>query len=186
MNAHTSTTVPLNNPTLTFAGFRALYFQILFIAAAVLLPAAAHMSGISVRLLLPMHWPVLLAGLVYGWRAGLLTGLLAPAVNYLLTGFPLPPILPSMTVELLTYGLVTGLLREVFRINPFIAVTVAAIAGRIVFVISVVAGNVVTADQAAYFQAALMPGVVAAIVQVAALPFVAQWWIAKERKPDSE
>jgi hypothetical protein len=169
-------------PTLSFTGMRAFLFQLLFIALAVLLPAAAHLTGISVRMLLPMHWPVLLAGLVYGWRAGLLTGILAPVVNYLITGYPLPPILPSMTVELLTYGFIAGILREVFRFNAFIAIAIAAVLGRLVFAGSVIILNVVPVNQVEYFRAALVPGIFAALLQIILLPIGAQWWIDQARK----
>ena len=60
---------------------RALLFQALLIVAAVVLPAVAHLSGAPVRILLPMHWPVLLAGLVYGWRGGGAVGLADPSAS---------------------------------------------------------------------------------------------------------
>lgn len=185
MSFSSESALDIHKPTLTFSGTRAIVFQTFIIGAAVILPAAAHLSGVSVRLLLPMHWPVLLSGLVYGWRAGLLTGLLAPAVNYLMTGYPLPLILPSMTVELLTYGLVSGLLRENVRWNPFGSVAVAVIAGRTVFALSVIVGSVVPGNLAEYFIAALIPGIGAAILQIALLPIAAQWWITQQRDDSS-
>jgi uncharacterized membrane protein len=174
--------ISLNKPTLALSGARAFMFQGLLITAAVVLPVVAHLAGAPVRFLLPMHWPVILAGLVYGWRAGLLTGLLCPMVSYFLSGFPLPNILPSMTVELLTYGLVTGLLREVMRLNSFISVTIALLLGRIVFVVSVLLGNSLRTNYLEYFQAALTPGIIAALLQIALLPLLANWWIGQERR----
>lgn len=182
MNLETRSAAAWQSPTLSFSGLRAFLFQLLFIALAVCLPAAAHLTGISVRMLLPMHWPVLLAGLVYGWRAGALTGILAPVVNYLITGYPLPPILPSMTVELLSYGFIAGLLRETFRFNAFIAVAIAAVIGRMVFAGSVLVLNIVPVNQMEYFRAALVPGIVAALLQIILLPLGAQWWIDQARK----
>ena len=182
MSIYNESVIALNKPTLTLSGVRAYVFQLLLIAAAVILPVVSHLSGAPVRFLLPMHWPVILAGLVYGWRAGVLTGALAPIVSYVLSGFPLPVILPSMTVELLTYGLVTGLLRELVRLNPFLSVAFALVLGRIVFVLSVLLGNSVTTNQLAYFQAALTPGMIAGVFQIALLPFLAKWWIGQERR----
>jgi len=172
----------LDKPTLAFSGIRAFVFQFLLIAAAVLLPLISHVSGVPVQILLPMHWPVILAGLVYGWRAGFLTGALAPVVSYLLSGFPLPDILPSMTAELLTYGFVTGLLREHMRLNPFLSVSIALVLGRIVFVLSVLLANSAVTHYLEYVQAALTPGLFAAIFQIALLPFLANWWIGQERR----
>ena len=171
----------LDKPTLTLSGVRAFLFQVSFIGAAVALPSLAHLTGAPVRYLLPMHWPVILAGLAYGWRGGALTGLLAPVTSYLLSGLPSPVILPSMTLELLIYGLVTGFLREQTRLSSFLSVTVALVAGRIVFVASLLLGNVVTADHSAYFRAALLPGLVAALCQIAFLPLLGKWWVRQER-----
>lgn len=181
MTTFNQSAIALDKPTLALSGIRAITFQVLLIAAAVILPVVSHLSGAPVRFLLPMHWPVILAGLVYGWRAGILTGVLAPVVSYVLSGFPLPNILPSMMVELLTYGLVTGLLRELVRLNPFFSVAIALVLGRFVFVLSVLLGNSVATNHLEYFQAALTPGIIAAILQIALLPFLAKWWIRQER-----
>lgn len=182
MSINNESAISLNKPTLALSGVRAFTFQALLIVATVALPVLAHLSGVPVRFLLPMHWTVILAGLVYGWRAGILTGLLAPILSYFFSGFPLPNILPSMTIELLTYGLVAGLLREVARLNPFISVAIALVLGRITFIMSVFLGNTVTTNHTEYLQAALLPGVVAALCQVVLLPFIAKWWIAQERR----
>ena len=167
--------------TLAFWGMRSLVFQLVLIGAAVALPAVAHLTGAPVRVLLPMHWPVILAGLVYGWRGGALTGLLAPAASYLVSGMPYPPMLPAMTVELFAYGFAAGLLVENLRINSFLAVATALVVGRLVFAITVLAGFGVNGNFAAYFQAALIPGLFAAAGQVIVLPFIARWWINKEQ-----
>jgi niacin transporter len=183
MSAQNESIISVAKPTLTFSGLRALVFQLILISATVILPVVAHLSGAPVRLLLPMHWPVILAGLIYGWRSGLLTGILAPIVSYLLSGFPLPNILPSMTMELLTYGLVAGILREVLRFNPFLSVAIALIIGRIVFIVSVLFGNSTgITSYPEYFQAALLPGVIAGLFQIALLPLLAKWWMNREQR----
>jgi hypothetical protein len=82
--------IALSRPTLVLSGSQAIVFQTSLFGAAVILPVLAHWFNAPVRYLLPMHWPVILAGLVYGWRGGALTGLLAPSVSYLVSGFPLP------------------------------------------------------------------------------------------------
>jgi uncharacterized membrane protein len=177
---HTSISIP--KPTLALSGTRAYVSQTFLIGIAIVLPLIAHLTGAPVRYLLPMHWPVILAGLIYGWRSGALIGLLAPVVNYLLSGFPLPAILPSMTVELLTYGLVAGLLRERFSMSAWLAVTLALIAGRLVFIISVFIAHVVTSNYLGYFIPALLPGLVAGLGQILFLPMLAQWWVKQEQR----
>ncbi|RLB05283.1 MAG: hypothetical protein DRG50_07465, partial [Deltaproteobacteria bacterium] len=125
MNNYNERAISVQQPTLAFWKVRAFLFQGLLVAAAMLLPVVAHLSGAPVRILLPMHWPVILAGLVYGWRGGALIGLVAPTVSFLFSGLPLPRILPAMTIELFTYGFFTGLFRERFRWNPCASVAVA-------------------------------------------------------------
>jgi len=173
-------------PTLSINNLRAYSFQVLLISAAVLLPLAAHLSGAPVRVLLPMHWVVLLAGLVYGWRGGAITGFMAPIVSFLLSGFPYLPMLPSMTLELLTYGFIAGFLRENQIVNSYWSVAVALVAGRLVFIGSVLVGNSDIENYASYFQAALLPGIITGFAQIALLPFSAKWWVDQETKNKNE
>lgn len=186
MSQHHESVISFEKPTLVLSGARAYFFQLLLIGSAVGLPVAAHLAGAPVRYLLPMHWPVILAGLVYGWRGGALTGFLAPVVSYFFSGYPLPNILPSMTVELLVYGLIAGALRERFSLNAFLSVTIALILGRIVFVLSVLMGFSGAINYAAYFQSALLPGIVAALCQILLLPFLSTWWIKQEKQSSNK
>lgn len=139
------------------------------VAAAILLPAVAHLSGAPVRWLLPMHWPVILAGLMLGWRSGLLVGLLAPTSNWLLTGYPLPMVLPAMTVELAIYGFASGWLMQ-RGWKPILSVAIAALIGRLFFITTVA----LTAGYAgvfwAYLPAAMLPGLFAGVLQALFLP----------------
>ena len=186
MPNYNDSVISFEKPTLVLSGVRAYLFQLLLIGSAVGLPVAAHLLGAPVRYLLPMHWPVILAGLVYGWRGGALTGFLAPVVSYFFSGYPLPNILPSMTVELLVYGLVAGFLRERFSLNAFLSVTIALILGRIVFVLTVLMGFSGATNYAAYFQSALLPGIVAALCQILLLPFLSTWWIKQEKQSSNK
>ena len=71
---------------------RALTLQFgLVLAGAWALPALIHLLGLPVRQLLPMHWPAILAGLVYGWRSGAVIGAASPIVSYLISGMPSEP-----------------------------------------------------------------------------------------------
>ena len=154
----------------------------LLLAAAFLLPAGFHVAGLPVRQLLPMHWPVLLVGLCYGWRSGLIVGALAPAVSFLISGHPLPHILPSMTLELAAYGGLAGAFRQTFRSNGFISTGLAVIGGRLVFIGIVLLTGAVAQPFFEYAKAALLPGIPAAIGQIVLLPLIAGWWVKRERK----
>ena len=79
------------------------------IALGITLPQAFHMIPNAGSVFLPMHIPVLLCGLICGWKYGLIVGILTPALSSLITGMPPAAILPGMICELGAYGLVSGL-----------------------------------------------------------------------------
>ena len=82
----------------------------LFCAIGVLLPQAFHMFGTAAGMtFLPMHIPVLMAGLIIGPVCGLVTGVVSPVLSCLFTGMPAPVKLPFMLFELAAYGLFSGL-----------------------------------------------------------------------------
>ena len=57
------------------------------------------------NMLLPMHLPVFLGGLLLGWQYGLILGAVLPLMRSLLFGMPpLYPVALAMTFELATYG----------------------------------------------------------------------------------
>ncbi len=162
---------------------RALPIQgLLLVSSALLLPAAAHLMELPVRILLPMHWPVLLAGLCYGWRSGLLIGLASPTVSYLLSGMPPPTILAAMTVELAAYGFLAGLFCETVRLGRWAATALALIGGRLLFVAVAAASGAVGGPILEYLKAALVPGLPAAIAQLLLLPPIAGWWVHREQR----
>lgn len=153
----------------------------LLLAAAWLLPAAAHAAGLPVRLLLPMHWPVLLAGLCYGWRSGAVVGLAAPAVSVMLSGHPSPAVLPAMTVELGTYGLLAGLGIQGFGLGRRLATLTGVLGGRMVFIAAVLATGAAAGPLVPYLRAALLPGLAAMVGQIVLLPWLAGWWVRREQ-----
>lgn len=175
MANHLSRTV---DTTLPAFGASAVLLQVLLVGvAAFVMPAAAHAAGVPVRVFLPMHWPVILAGLVYGWRSGLLVGAAAPLVSFAVSGMPPVFILPAMTAELAMYGLAAGLLRERFKLNAFLATAAALIAGRIVYVAFAIGTGTNGTPIGEYLAAALLPGAAAAIAQLLILPIAANGWV---------
>ncbi len=178
LSAHPSAwTLPARQP-------RALTIQFgLVLCAAWLLPAVIHLLGLPVRQLLPMHWPALLAGLVYGWRSGALIGAASPIVSYLIAGMPRPEVLPSMTLELAAYGCIAGFFVEVLGRGRFQAALAAVIGGRLVFLAVMVLTGAITTSLSTYLQAAMVPGLVAALAQVVLLPLLASAWVKAESAP---
>jgi hypothetical protein len=148
----------------------------LLVLAAVVLPALAHAAGVAGNAVLPMHWPVLLAGLCYGRRAGALLGIAAPLAAFALSGMPPVVVLPAMAAELATYGAVAGLAHASRPALRVAATALALVLGRAVFVLAM---GVQHGDATGAF-AGLASGAVAALVQLAVLPLVATWWVRRE------
>jgi hypothetical protein len=108
------------------------------IAGAVALPQLLHvlgaLSGAGTafgEILLPMHLPVIFCGLIAGPAAGALAGFFSPIISFMLTGMPKAGMLPFMVIELLSYGLIAGLLRK-NKINTLIKVLITQVGGRAV------------------------------------------------------
>ena len=83
----------------------------LFLALGLVLPFFTGQIPQIGSMLLPMHLPIFLCGLICGWQYGAAVGFVVPLLRSVLFGMPpLFPTATSMAFELLTYGLVVGLL----------------------------------------------------------------------------
>ena len=110
----------------------------MYLAIGLVLPLFTGQIPQIGNMLLPMHIPVFLCGLICGWQYGAAVGFLLPLVRYGIFGMPvLFPTGIAMSFELLTYGLVAGLLYGISRWQCVIALyrsmIAAMIAGRIVW-----------------------------------------------------
>ena len=151
---------------------------LLAVAAAVVIPQICHLAGQAAGVgnglgttLLPMHLAVLAVGLLAGPWAGLAAGALSPVVSFALTGMPAAVMLPSMTVELAVYGLITGLLRGTKM--PVVGQLAAQIAGRLVkagFLALMVYGFGQTAVPVASVWTATVQGLLGILLQLALIP----------------
>ena len=106
------------------------------LALGMVLPLATAQIKEIGDTLLPMHFPVLLCGLVCGWQYGGCVGLVLPFLRSLIFG--MPPIYPNavwMACELAAYGAVIGLLYSLIRVKGrvYIALIGAQLAGRVVW-----------------------------------------------------
>lgn len=126
----------------------------MFMAIGLVLPFLTGQIQQIGNMLLPMHIPVLLCGLICGWKYGLFVGFVLPLLRYMLFGMPIPfPIGIAMAFELATYGAVIGWLYSHSRWKCVIALyrsmIVAMVAGRLVWgVVQIlllgISGNVFT------------------------------------------
>ncbi|MEQ8169038.1 MAG: ECF transporter S component [Candidatus Eremiobacterota bacterium] len=102
----------------------------LFIALAILLPSFFHVIGLG-KTFLPMHIPVLMAGLSTGSVSGLIAGTLAPMLSSLLTGMPPFPFVIAMIFELGVYGYMAGYF--VRRLNIYLTVLLSMVCSRLAY-----------------------------------------------------
>lgn len=116
---------------------RDLILAALCLAVAILLPFLTGQIQTIGNMLCPMHIPVLLCAYICGWKWAAAVGFISPLLRSALFG--MPPIMPigaGMAFELLTYGLVAGLLYQILpkkTVNIYISLIISMIAGRVVW-----------------------------------------------------
>lgn len=115
---------------LTFSQIKYYIFSAVFTGLAVITPTIFHQFNLAGPKFLPMHLFVLIAGLLFGWRTGLLVGVLSPLMSFSLTHLPPMAILPQTVVELGVYGMSIGLLREK-GLNIWLSLFGAMVLGRL-------------------------------------------------------
>ncbi len=157
-----------------------LMLAAMFLALGLVLPFLTGQIPQVGSMLLPMHIPVFLCGLICGWQYGAAVGLILPLLRSAL--FSMPPLFPTATAmafELMTYGLVAGLLygrsrwqcvRALYR-----CLVIAMLAGRVVWglVQAVLLGATGSGFTAQMFVAGAflnaIPGIVAQLILVPAI-----------------
>jgi len=160
---------------------KAVLAQLLFLTMALVIPTITHRLGLNFLVAQPMHWMILFAALTYGPLSGMILGASLPVVSFLVSGMPLPVMLPLMIPELAVYGLVAGLLKQ--RLTAFGALAIALIAGRLVFLALFAMLGRLDVSALQFAQMTWMPGLTAVITQIALLPLVAGLfinWVKKD------
>lgn len=122
---------------LKYTDIRSYIFTAVFISLAVATPWVCHQFYLAGPIFLPMHFFVLVAGLLFGWRAGLIVGIFTPLVSYAISGMPVITILPQIVVEISVYGLMAGILREKFNLRAIWSLLGAMMAGRLTLLLVV-------------------------------------------------
>ena len=121
---------------LKYRDVRSYVLTAAFVSLAVLLPWVFHQFHLAGPTFLPMHIFVLMAGLLFGWRAGLAVGLLTPLASYAVSGMPVLTILPQVLIELSAYGLIAGILREKYNLRAIWSLLGAMIGGRLALLLA--------------------------------------------------
>ena len=108
----------------------------MFMAIGIVLPFFTGQIPQIGKMLLPMHIPVILCGLICGWQYGLVVGFILPFLRYVMFGMPLLfPTGIAMAFELATYGMAVGLFYSRSRwqcvISLYRSMAGAMVAGRL-------------------------------------------------------
>ena len=121
---------------LKYNNVRSYVLTAAFVSLAVLVPWVFHQFHLAGPTFLPMHIFVLMAGLLFGWRAGVIVGLLTPLASYAVSGMPVLTILPQILIELSAYGLIAGVLREKYNLRAIWSLLGAMIGGRLALLLA--------------------------------------------------
>lgn len=121
---------------LKYNDIRSYALTAVFVLAAVAVPWVFHQFRLAGPTFLPMHIFVLIGGLVFGWRAGLIIGLFTPLVSYAISGMPVLRLLPQIVIELSAYGLIAGILREKYNLRAIWSLLGAMIGGRLALLLA--------------------------------------------------
>lgn len=158
---------------------RALVLSAMFLALGLVLPFFTGQIPQVGSMLLPMHLPVFLCGLICGWQYGAAVGFVTPLLRMSLFG--MPPLLTAvaMAFELAAYGGVAGFLYSRSRWQCVIALyrslLIAMVAGRLVWaavrvVMTGVAGEPFTWQ--IFLAGALLNAIPGIILQLVFIPAV--------------
>ena len=157
-----------------------LVLAAMFLAIGHVLPFFTGQIPQIGRMLLPMHIPVLLCGLVCGWQFGLAVGFVLPIMRSAIFGMPFMfPDAVSMAFELATYGCVIGFLFSRARwqcvVSLYRCMLVSMVCGRIVWGIVRMACMGLGADPftvKAFFAGAFLNAVPGIILQLIVVPAI--------------
>lgn len=189
MISRIAVSAPRPFPTiLRYTDIRSYVLTLVSVSLAVSVPWVFHQFHLAGPTFLPMHIFVLIAGLAFGWRAGLIVGLFTPLASYAVSGMPVLRILPQIVVELSAYGLVAGILREKFNLRVAWSLVGAMIGGRLalcltVLIIYLVAGESYSplgleANSFIVVWSVMKQGWPGIVIQLASIPMII-WLVGK-------
>lgn len=156
-------------------GIELVNFTALFTALAVLLPAIAHQFSLAGPTFLPMHLFVFTAALLFGWKAGLLVGIMTPIISFVTTGMPPMVVLPQIIVELAVYGFVAGFVRERMKLNTLWSLIIAMVTGRLALTVAVWFFTSVGFGSFAVLANVIKIGWPGMLIQIALVPVIVLW-----------
>lgn len=148
----------------------------MFLSIGLVLPFVTGQIQHIGSMLLPMHIPVMLCGLICGWQWGLIVGFILPLMRSFL--FHMPVMYPNavaMAFELATYGFMMGYLysRAKWQCTKMLykCMVISMLAGRLVWgVVQVVLLGVGGFTLQAFMAGAFLNAIPGIIVQLIVIP----------------
>lgn len=86
-----------------------------FILGNIALPQLFHLVPQGGITWLPIYFFTLISAYKYGWKVGLLTGLLSPVINSLFFGMPAPAVLPAILLKSVLLAVTAGFTAKHYR-----------------------------------------------------------------------
>jgi len=126
------------NSTNSSLHIKRLVLAAMFLAVGFLLPFLTAQNQQLGQMLLLMHLPVFLCGLICGWKFGGLVGFILPISRSLIMGMPpMFPVAFAMAFELAAYGIVVAIVYALLKkrniLTLYIAIIAAMLVGRVIW-----------------------------------------------------
>lgn len=154
----------------------------MLIAISVLLPMFCHYLPIAQAgtVLLPMHLPTFIGGMILGPTYGMILGVLSPIVSCLVTGMPSSSFVLFMVAELAMYGLVSGLMYQYLNLythkyGMYISLISAMLLGRLAYALMLFTASLILQVELGGFtsvMASLLMGMPGIVIQLILVPLV--------------
>lgn len=148
----------------------------LLLATGLILPMIFHVFGITGPMVLPMHIPVLIGGILLSPSLALILGIITPFLSSIFTGMPaLFPMAVIMAFELGTYGFTASLAVRRFKLNTLSSLLISMVSGRIAAGLSVallVKLFGIKMSPIIYVKGAIITGIPGIIIQLVFIPLL--------------
>lgn len=163
-----------------------MVYAAMFIAIGIILPFFTGQIPQIGNLLLPMHIPVFVCGLICGWQSGFAVGMILPLLRSFIFGRPVfYPSALAMAMELATYGFISGIIYNKAKRQTigtiYSAMLTAMLAGRVVWglvelVLVGLSGSIFTWQM--FFAGAFLnaiPGIILQLTLIPAIVLIFKW-----------
>lgn len=169
-----------------FSDIRIYIFIAAFVLLDVAVPWALHrLHPLAGPTFLPLFFFSLLAGLLFGWRVGLLVGLISPIVGYLVSGSPALWRLVEIIIENSVFGFSAGLLAPRLKSSAVWSLLGALIAGYLALILSVLIFHPEKVNPLVWAVQTIQQGWPGIAIQLVCLPLIIRKlndWLSKRNQ----